>query len=230
MGLLDQLGSALGGQPSGGGGGGGSPVAGVLGRILGGNHDAQNPASPDGQQFGQMIQQVPRDQLAGVFGQAARGMDGQAYRDHVTPGAGGTNPLGMLKGPAMAMVAGALMKHLTGGGQQAGGLSGMVSSALGGGGGAMGGGISGGGAAGGMGGLGGLLGMVPGLQTTDPHQMDEHQVAALADYARQHHPDAFGQAMADVGHQNPSALGALLGNGGLSSVAQQLGGLLGGGR
>ena len=217
MSLLDQLGSVLGGQPG----------PNVLDRILGGNHSVHEGGSPDHQQWNQVIQQVPRDQLAGMFGQTARSMDGQQYRDHVTPGVGGTNPLGMLKGPAMAMVASALMRHLAGGsgraagGGGAGGMAGILGSVLGGGGGP---------ASGGMGGLGGLLGKIPGLNTTDPSQMDASQVAALSDYARQHNPDAFGQAMADVGHQDPSVLGPLLGNQGLSSAAQNLAGMVFGGR
>ena len=213
MGLLDSIAGAIGGQSGGGGGN-------VLDRILGGgDHAVHQSGSPDQQQFGQAVQQVPRDQLAGIFGQTARQMDGQQYRDHVTPGVGGTNPLGMLKGPVMGLVAGALMKHLMGG--NAAGGSGMLGSVLGG---AMGGG------GGGRGGLGGLLGNIPGLTTSDPQQMDESQVAALADYTRQHDPDAYGRAMADVGHQEPGALGPLLGGQGLSSVAQQLSGLLSGRR
>ena len=40
---------------------------------------------------------------------------------------------------------------------------------------------------------------VPGLHTTDPQRMSPQEVAGLADYLRQHHPEAFGRAAAQVG-------------------------------
>jgi len=210
MGILDQLSS-------------------VLGNSNGGGFD---PNSQAAQQWGQHVQRTPIDQLAGIFGNTARNMDPNQYRDHVTPGVGGTNPLGMLKGPAMAMVASLLMRHLMkgsgggaggpmggmGGAGGGGGLGGMLGSVLGG---AMGGGGGMGSGGGTGGGLGGLLGRVPGLTTSDPNRMDEHQIASLMDYARQHDPDAFGQAMAEAGHQDPSILHNLLGNQGLMQAAQQ---------
>ena len=219
MGLLDQLSSVLGG----GGGDQGGPHFG---------------SSPAGQQWGQAVRGTPVDQLAGIFGHTARNVDPNQYRDHVTPGAGGTNPLGMLKGPALALVGGLLLKHMLGsrggtssGGGMGGGLGGMLGSVLGGqGGGGLGGLMGGGG--GGAGALGGLLGRIPGLTTSDPNQMDPPQVAALADYARQNDPDAFGRAMAEAGHHDPGILHNLLGNQGMMMAAQQLsngGGGAGGG-
>jgi hypothetical protein len=35
---------------------------------------------------------------------------------------------------------------------------------------------------------------VPGLHTADPQWMSPQEVAGLADYLRQHHPEAFGRA------------------------------------
>ncbi|HEX8915449.1 MAG TPA: hypothetical protein VF796_24060 [Humisphaera sp.] len=203
MGLVDALAGALGGGNT-----GGMPMGGMPGGGGG--------ASP----LGSLLHRLPLDQLSGLFGQTARNMDGQQYRDHVTPGVGGTNPLGMLKGPALAVVAGMLMKHLAGGRGAAaagggGGLGGMLGSVLGGG---------GGGGAAGMGGLGGLLSKIPGLQTADPHQMDPGQVAALADYARQHDPDAFGRAAAEAGRQDPDVLHALLGGHGVETLTRLAGG------
>ena len=67
-----------------------------------------------------------------------------------------------------------------------------------------------------------LLGRIPGLQTTDPGQMGPDQVAALARYTQQNHPDLFGQAAAQVGQQQPGLLGAFLGKGGLAAGAAAL--------
>ena len=214
MGLLDQLSSVLGNASQ-----GGQPFGG----------------SPAGQQWGHAVRNTPVDQLAGIFGHTARNVDPNQYRDHVTPGVGGTNPLGMLKGPALALVGGLLLKHMMGnrGGGMGGGLGGVLGSVLGGQAG-QGGGLGAlgslmGGAGGGMGGggggaLGGLLGRIPGLTTGDPNQMDPSQVAALADYARQNDPDAFGRAMAEAGHQDPGLLHNLLGDQGMMMAAQHLGG------
>jgi hypothetical protein len=52
--------------------------------------------------------------------------------------------------------------------------------------------------------------------------MNPNQVAALATYTQQHHPEAFGQAMAEAGHQQPDLLPHLLGEQGLQSVAQRI--------
>jgi hypothetical protein len=53
---------------------------------------------------------------------------------------------------------------------------------------------------------------VPGLHTGDPQQMSPQEVASLADYLRQHHPDAFGRAAAQLGREEPGLLQQLLGN------------------
>jgi hypothetical protein len=53
---------------------------------------------------------------------------------------------------------------------------------------------------------------VPGLHTADPQQMSPQEVANLADYLRQHHPEAFGRAAAQLGREEPGLLQQLLGN------------------
>jgi hypothetical protein len=57
-----------------------------------------------------------------------------------------------------------------------------------------------------------LLSQVPGLRTTDPQQMTPQEVASLANYLRQSHPEAFGRAAAELGQQEPGLLQRLLGN------------------
>jgi len=53
---------------------------------------------------------------------------------------------------------------------------------------------------------------VPGLHTADPQQMSPQEVASLADYLRQHHPEAFGRAAAQLGREEPGLLQQLLGH------------------
>src|SRR5919202_1364302 len=72
------------------------------------------------------------------------------------------------------------------------------------------------------GGASGLLGMIPGLQTTHPQQMGPQEVAALASYMQQNHPQAFGQAAAQIGQQQPDLLHSLLGNKALMLAAAVL--------
>jgi hypothetical protein len=64
--------------------------------------------------------------------------------------------------------------------------------------------------------------LVPGLQTTDPQQMSPQEVASLATYTRQHHPDTFGRTAAQVGQQEPGLLQQLLGNKALMLAAAGL--------
>ena len=64
--------------------------------------------------------------------------------------------------------------------------------------------------------------MIPGLHTADPQQMNPQEVADLANYTRQHHPDAFGRTAAQVGRQEPGLLQQLLGNKALMLAAAGL--------
>jgi hypothetical protein len=187
MGLMEQLGGMLGGGGGGGGaGGGGANIQQVLGRFMGGGADFNNGQSQDHQHFGQMMGQASDDDLASTFSHAARGVDAREYRDHVTPGVGGTDPLGSLGGGGLGTIASALLGQM-GGGQMGAGQAGD-------------------------GGMSSLLGRIPGLSHTDPNRMNAQEVAALADYTRQHHPDAFGRAATQVSRQDPGMLQQLLGN------------------
>ena len=62
----------------------------------------------------------------------------------------------------------------------------------------------------------------PGLHTTDPQQMSRQEVASLANYLRQHHPEAFGRTAAELGRQEPGLLQHLLGNRALMLAAAGL--------
>ena len=50
--------------------------------------------------------------LQEVFSHVAQRMDPQQYADHVTPGAGGTNPLGSIGSGGLATIASALLGKL----------------------------------------------------------------------------------------------------------------------
>jgi len=76
---------------------------------------------------------------------------------------------------------------------------------------------------GGSGGASGLLGMIPGLQTPNPQQMGPQDVASVASYMQQNHPQAFGQAAAQIGQQQPDLLHSLLGNKALMVAAAGIG-------
>ena len=204
MGLMEQLGGMLGGaggNMAGGnaaGGAGGPDLQQLLGRFMGGGANFNDPQSQDRRHFDQMVGHASDDDLSTAFSQAARGVDAHEYRDHVTPGVGGTDPLGALGGGGLSTIATALMGHLAGGG----GAN-----------------------------MAGLLGKIPGLSHTDPNRMTSHEVASLANYTRQHHPDAFGRAAAQVGRQDPGMLQQLLGNKAMMSAAAAMASrFMGGGR
>lgn len=176
MGFLQQLGSMIGGE-------------GALGNMAAGQGDYSDPNSPDHQNFQNMVRNAQPGVLQQIFSHVAGRMDPQQYSDHVTPGVGGTNPLGSLGSGGMGMLASALLgKLMSGGGYNAGSL----------------------------------LSRIPGLRTTDPNQMDEQQVASLARYTQQNHPDLFGQAAAQVGQQRPDFLHSFLGKAGLALGAAAL--------
>jgi hypothetical protein len=50
------------------------------------------------------------------------------------------------------------------------------------------------------------------VQRVDPQQMSPQEVASLANYLRQYHPEAFSRAAAQVGQQKPGLLQRLLGH------------------
>ena len=181
MSLLSEIGSLLGAPQD-------------AQRMASGQGNFQDPSSSDAQRMQAMVSRADPQQLQQIFSQAAQRMDPQEYAQHVTPGAGGTNPLGGLGSGGLSTIASALLQHLTGG--------------------------AGGGSGGGM--LSGLLSRIPGLSTTDPRQMDENQVAALARYTQQNEPQAFGRAAAQVGQQRPDLLHSFLGKAGLAIGAAAL--------
>jgi hypothetical protein len=156
-------------------------------RMAAGQGNFQDPNSPDMQQLQRVLPQADQGQLQQVFSHAAQQMNPQDYSDHITPGAGGTNPLGSVGKGGLATIASTIMQHLSSGGI-----------------------------------AGNLLSRITGLNTTNPQQMDENQVAALSRYTQQNHPDVFGRVAAQLGQQQPSLLHSFLGKAGLAIGAAAL--------
>jgi len=107
MGLLDQLGSMLGGHQE-------------VERLANGEGNFEDPNSPDHDRFGQMLGHASPEDLQASVRQAAERIETQDYTDHVTPGVNGTNPLGMVGQGGLSTIAstimGSLMHHGSGGG------------------------------------------------------------------------------------------------------------------
>jgi len=116
MGFLQNL---MGGGNQGGGG-----LGAMLQNFAAGHGNFADANSQDHQGFQQMVQQAPPGLLSQIFGHTAQKMDPQEYSDHVTPGVGGTNPLGSLGSGGLGMIASALLNHL--GGSGGGGLSSLL--------------------------------------------------------------------------------------------------------
>jgi hypothetical protein len=63
---------------------------------------------------------------------------------------------------------------------------------------------------------------IPGVQTTDPREMDSDDVAAVAKYTQQNHPEAFGKAAAEIGQKQPAMLHSFLGKAAMALTAAAL--------
>jgi len=174
MGLLQDIADAIGGEK--------------LKQFADGEGDFEQQNSPDQQKLQDVIKRLDPKQLQDVFAQSAKQVDPQEYAEHVTPGAGGTDPLGQLKSGGLTAIAGALLNHL----KQAGSNTAAQ------------------------------VNKIPGLQTTDPAEMDPNDVAKVARYAQENHPDAFGKAAAQIGQEQPGLLHGFLGKAALATAAAAL--------
>src|SRR5580693_2072133 len=98
MGLLQAITDSIGGDN--------------LQRLAAGNVNLGDANSPDMQHLMQMIKNVDPSQLQQILGKVAQQVDPQEYSDHVTPGAGGTNPLGTLPAAGLGSIAVVLVNCL----------------------------------------------------------------------------------------------------------------------
>jgi hypothetical protein len=83
-----------------------------LKRFAAGNADLDDPKSPDMQHLQEMIKNIDPDQLQQLLSKSSQEIDPQEYSDHVTPGAGGTNPLGNLSSAGLGSIAAVLVNCL----------------------------------------------------------------------------------------------------------------------
>jgi hypothetical protein len=63
---------------------------------------------------------------------------------------------------------------------------------------------------------------IPGVQSTNPDEMNSDDVAAVARYTQQNHPEAFGKAAAEIGQQKPDLLHSFLGKAAMAAAAAAL--------
>lgn len=174
MGLLQEITEALGGDN--------------LKRLSAGQGNFQDQNSPDQEALQEMVKKIDPKQLQQIFGKTAQQIDPEEYSDHVTPGVGGTDPLGNLGSGGLASLASVLLSRL----KEAGAAVSAEQN------------------------------KVPGVKTADPKQMSADEVAAMARYAQQNHPEAFGKAAADIGQKQPALLHSFLGKAALAVGAAAL--------
>jgi hypothetical protein len=174
MGLLQEIADAIGGDK--------------LKQFEKGQGNFEEQSSSDQSALQDLIKRMDPKQLQEVLARSAQQMDPQEYADHVTPGVGGTDPLGQLKGGGLASIASVLLNQL----KQAGSTSGTQ------------------------------VDRIPGVQATDPRDMDSNDVAAVARYTQQNHPEAFGKAAAEIGQQQPGLLHSFMGKAAMAAVAAAL--------
>src|SRR5580693_9508725 len=98
MGLLQQITDSIGGEN--------------LKRLSAGDANFEDPNSPDLQHLQEMLKNIEPNQLQQLLAKAAQKVDPQEYSDHVTPGAGGTNPLGNLSTAGLGSIAAVLVNCL----------------------------------------------------------------------------------------------------------------------
>ena len=80
MGLLQEIADSIGGDN--------------LKRLSAGQGNFNDQKSDDQQTLQEMIKRIDPKQLQQIFGRTSQQIDPVEYSDHVTPGVGGTNPLG----------------------------------------------------------------------------------------------------------------------------------------
>jgi hypothetical protein len=98
MGILQDIAAAIGNSD--------------LQRLSDGKANFDSPDSADLQRLQDMIKNFDPKKLQQIFAKTAEQIDPKEYSDHVTPGVGGTNPLGGLSSGALASVAGILVDQL----------------------------------------------------------------------------------------------------------------------
>ena len=97
MTLFDRIAGAIGGTDH-------------LERFMRGEANFDNERSPDLQRWNDLAGAAPPEDLRASIAEAARQVDGREYAEHITPGAGGTDPLGGLGQGTLATLARSLLR------------------------------------------------------------------------------------------------------------------------
>ena len=174
MGLLQDIADAIGNEK--------------LKQFQAGAVDFDDQGSSDQRALENLIKQMDPKQLQEVLTRSAQQLDSHEYAEHVTPGAGDTDPLGQLKSGGLASIASVLLDNLKHFGSGAGSHPGKI----------------------------------PGVVTTDPEEMNADEVAAVARYTQENHPEAFGRAAAKISQEQPSLLHSFLGKAAMAGIAAAL--------
>ncbi|HTU24902.1 MAG TPA: hypothetical protein VMF30_05870 [Pirellulales bacterium] len=98
MGLLKELADAVGSEN--------------LQRLSAGQGNFDTPGSDDMHSLEELLRNIDPQQLQQILGRVAGQIDSRQYSDHVTPGVGGTNPLGNLNPAVLGSIATALLDRL----------------------------------------------------------------------------------------------------------------------
>ncbi len=174
MGLLQEIADAIGSEK--------------LNQFRAGEADFEVQGSENERALEDLIKRMDPKQLKDVLAKSVKRLDPQEYADHVTPGAGDTNPLGQLKSGGLASIAAVLLDSL----KQVGSGAGSHPS------------------------------KIPGVAATDPKEMKPNEVAAVARYTQENHPEAFGKAAAEISQQQPNLLHSFLGKAAMAAIAAAL--------
>jgi len=169
-----------------------------LQRLAGGQANYDQPQ--DAQYTNQVLGGAPQNIFQQHAADALRQTDANAYQNHITPGVGGTNPLGGLGRSMLGSIAGSLLGNMLGN-QLGGGLASTVGSLAG----------SYAGSAIANQGLDGFANSL-GLSTNNPQQMTDTDMSRVASYAQQNNPDALAQTASEYRDQ-PDVTHSLLGRG-----------------
>ena len=98
MGFLQDIAASIGGDD--------------LKRLSAGEANFDDPDSNDQQNVQELIKNIDPRKLQQILAQAAEKTNPQEYSDHITPGVGGTNPLGSLNTGALGSIAAAFVNQL----------------------------------------------------------------------------------------------------------------------
>ena len=141
---------------------------------------------PEEGDIGQILGSAGRDALGSAISEAIKGVTQQQYSDHVTPGVGGTDPIGGLGAGQKSDLATTLITTL---------ITAGIKKAT--------------------------ISRGSGVSNIRPENMSTQDLASLAQWMQQNHPELLGQAASQL-QDKPDLLQGLLGNEALMGAATSL--------